>query len=52
MYSWIWNKLPGNKFFKAIQALILLAAVVVVLYLFVFPAIDGFVYPEPQGPIQ
>ena len=52
MYGWIWKKLPGNKFLKAIEALVLVGILVVLLYLYGFPAIDGIVYPEPNGPIQ
>lgn len=37
MYGWIWRTLPGGRAAKAAQALVLLAAVVVLLFLFVFP---------------
>lgn len=41
MYSWIWKKLPGPKWLKAIEALLLIGLVVAALLLFVFPMIDG-----------
>jgi hypothetical protein len=37
MYTWIWRKLPGGLPGKLAGALILVAAVVVVLFLVVFP---------------
>lgn len=37
MYSWLWHHLPGPKFVKAIECLILFAGVVAVLFGWVFP---------------
>jgi hypothetical protein len=37
MYVWIWRKLPGGVATKLVGALLLVAAVVVVLFLVVFP---------------
>jgi hypothetical protein len=37
MYAWIWRRLPGNVAAKLVGALLLVAAVVVVLFLVVFP---------------
>ncbi|HWA66392.1 MAG TPA: hypothetical protein VG899_08495 [Mycobacteriales bacterium] len=37
MYGWIWRKLPGGVPAKLLGALLLVAAVVVVLFLVVFP---------------
>lgn len=42
MYGWIFRHLPGNLFWRTLQALVLLAAVVVVLFLWVFPAIAPY----------
>ncbi|MBR7742553.1 hypothetical protein KC207_04530 [Phycicoccus sp. BSK3Z-2] len=39
MYAALWRALPGPAWFKAIEALVLLAAVVVVLFQWVFPAV-------------
>ncbi|ACQ78290.1 conserved hypothetical protein [Beutenbergia cavernae DSM 12333] len=39
MYGWIWRVLPGPAWFKAVEALVLVAAVVAVLFLWVFPEI-------------
>ncbi|MFC7404650.1 hypothetical protein [Georgenia alba] len=37
MYGLIWRLLPGPRWFKAIEALILVAAVVAVLFTWVYP---------------
>lgn len=51
MYSWIWNKLPGNKVLKAIQALLLLAGALTLVYFYVFPFLDVVVFPETETEI-
>ena len=40
MYSFIWSKLPGPTVVKLLIALVLFAAVVAALFLWVFPWID------------
>ncbi|HEY0561443.1 MAG TPA: hypothetical protein VGD03_14255 [Frankiaceae bacterium] len=40
MYGWLWHHLPGNRLLKALQALVLTAAVVAALFLVVFPAVS------------
>lgn len=37
MYGWIWRHLPGPTWLKAIEALVLTAAVVLLLFQVVFP---------------
>lgn len=37
MYGWIWRHLPGPTWFKVIEALVLTAAVVLLLFQVVFP---------------
>lgn len=37
MYAWIWQHLPGPTWIRAVFALLLLAAVVVLLFMVVFP---------------
>lgn len=39
MYAALWRALPGNAWLKAVQSLLLLAAVIAVLFLWVFPAV-------------
>lgn len=39
MYGALWRVLPGNRWAKAVQLLILFAAVVFVCFQWVFPAI-------------
>ncbi|MGH3687230.1 MAG: hypothetical protein ACRDRU_16435 [Pseudonocardiaceae bacterium] len=46
MYSWIWRHLPGSRVVKVLQALLLVAAVVTLLFLVVFP------WLEPQLPFN
>jgi len=40
MYSWIWRHLPGPRAVKLLQALVLLAAVLTLLMLVVFPWVE------------
>ncbi len=37
MYLWIWRRLPGNVWVRAIISLVLVLAVVFVLFQWVFP---------------
>jgi hypothetical protein len=46
MYSWIWRHLPGPTAAKLVQALLLVAAVIAVLLLVVFP------WAEPRLPFN
>ncbi len=46
MYSWIWRHLPGSRTVRVVQALMLVAAVVTLLLLVVFP------WLEPQLPFN
>ncbi|HKR50927.1 MAG TPA: hypothetical protein VJT72_15350 [Pseudonocardiaceae bacterium] len=40
MYSWVWRHLPGSRAVRAVQALILVTAVVTLLLLVVFPWVE------------
>lgn len=40
MYSWIWRNLPGSRTVRVLQALMLVAAVVTLLLLVVFPWVE------------
>ncbi|HSZ30154.1 MAG TPA: hypothetical protein VK784_10420 [Pseudonocardiaceae bacterium] len=40
MYSWIWRHLPGPRAVKLVQALVLVAAVLALLMLVVFPWVE------------
>ncbi|MFC7878362.1 hypothetical protein [Isoptericola sp. NPDC057391] len=42
MYAWIFRHLPGNTFWRVLQSLVLVAAVVAALFLWVFPAIAPY----------
>lgn len=55
MYSWLWRHLPGPLLARMLQALVLFAGAVVVLFFVVFPRIepllpysDVTVNPGPQ----
>lgn len=40
MYSWIWRHLPGSRAMRVLQTLILVATVVALLLLVVFPWVE------------
>lgn len=40
MYSWIWRHLPGPLPIRALQALMLVTAVVMLLFLVMFPWLE------------
>jgi hypothetical protein len=40
MYVWIWRRLPGPLAVRLLQVLVLLAAVVAVLFIVVFPRVE------------
>jgi hypothetical protein len=40
MYSWIWRHLPGPRGVKAVEALLLLTAVLALLMFVVFPWLE------------
>ena len=40
MYTWIWRTLPGGLPGKLLGSLVLLAAAVLVLFVWVFPAVE------------
>ena len=40
MYGWIWRHLPGPLLVRLVLALVLVAAVVALLMLVVFPAVE------------
>ena len=46
MYAWLWRHLPGGRGGRLLSALVLLAAVVALLLLVVFP------WAEPRLPFQ
>lgn len=42
MYAWIWRHLPGPTWFRAIEAFVLIAAVVLILMQVVFPVVSDW----------
>ena len=43
MYSWIWRTLPGGLPGKLLGSLVLLMAAVLLLFFYVFPAVEPLV---------
>lgn len=41
MYGWIWRKLPGGTGLKLVEAVVIVFAVVVLLFLVVFPWVSA-----------
>jgi hypothetical protein len=51
MYPWIWRHLPGPTAVRALTATFLILAIVVVLFLWVFPALEAVIeYDSSQVP--
>lgn len=42
MYSWFWNHLPGPVPLRVLLTFLILAMIVVLLFLYVFPAVDAW----------
>ncbi|HJD68970.1 MAG TPA: hypothetical protein K8V54_04440 [Corynebacterium kroppenstedtii] len=42
MYAWIWRHLPGPTWFRVIEALVLIATVVLILMQVVFPVVSDW----------
>ena len=40
MYTWIWRRLPGSSWLRAVQALLLVVAVSLLLLFVVFPYVE------------
>jgi hypothetical protein len=51
VYAWIWRHLPGPWVVRALIALVLIAAAVAVLFIWVFPALAPFV-PFNSGTVH
>lgn len=41
MYAWLWRTMPGPLAARVLQSLVLLSAVVVALFLWVFPWVES-----------
>lgn len=52
MYAWIWNKLPGPWWRRAVITLFFLAVLGVVFYFWFFPWLDVNVFKEPTDGLQ
>jgi hypothetical protein len=51
MYAALWRVLPGPWWLRLIIVLVLLAAVLFVLFEWVFPFIDGILNKNSQGTV-
>lgn len=47
MYSWIWSKLPGGKVAKSVTSAVLISAIMAVLFIWGFPALDLWFAQNP-----
>lgn len=51
MYAWMWQHLPGPVPVRALTALVLIAALVLTLFLWVFPWVESHLeYDNTQVP--
>jgi hypothetical protein len=48
MYSALFRKLPGGKFAKTVQLVLLAMIVVSILFFLVFPAVDALISEDPS----
>ncbi|GGL96798.1 hypothetical protein [Glutamicibacter protophormiae] len=51
MYAWIFRNLPGPLWLRIIEALILIAAVVLLLMMYVFPWLNEYISPFTDSTI-
>ncbi|MFC4243995.1 hypothetical protein ACFOYW_11470 [Gryllotalpicola reticulitermitis] len=51
MYAALWRILPGPWWVRLLILLAILAAVLYVLFDFVFPWVDGILNPDQQGTV-
>jgi hypothetical protein len=49
MYGWIWNRLPGGRAARHVQAAALLAAVVLLLWFVVYPWASIYLPVDQSG---
>jgi hypothetical protein len=47
IFPWIWKLLTGNKALKILQAVLLIAAITMFLFLVVFPWLDNYLVAPP-----
>ncbi|MGN7190313.1 MULTISPECIES: hypothetical protein [unclassified Curtobacterium] len=52
IFPFVWRVLPGPVVLKVLELLVLLAAVVWVLFTFVFPWIAADILPPPDGTVD
>ncbi|MDY5152667.1 hypothetical protein SAMN05421878_102102 [Actinobaculum suis] len=45
MYGWIWRHLPGPTWFKVIEVIIILAAIIYGLFEHLFPYLNELIRP-------
>lgn len=48
MYAALWRRLPGPAWVRALITVVLLAAVVVALFGWGFPALDALLFPADE----
>lgn len=43
MYGWIFRHLPGPTWFKTIEAIVIIVAIVAALFVWVFPEVHSYI---------
>lgn len=46
MYGWIFRHLPGPKWLKVVEAIIIIAAIIFALFTWVFPIVHDRIYGD------
>jgi hypothetical protein len=49
VYAWLWRHLPGNRWVRSLECLVLAVGVVALLFLVVFPWLDPRLPWEQTG---
>ena len=52
IFPFVWRVLPGPAVLKVVELLVLLAAIVFVLFTWVFPWIASDILPPPDGTVD
>ena len=51
MYAWIFRNLPGPLWLRSLEALILIAAIVLLLMVYAFPWLNQYISPFTDATI-
>lgn len=48
IYAWIWRKLPGPKWLKVVEAMVLILIVALTLWFGIFPNVQNSITGDPS----